>query len=123
MIIVEGIDYITIPATNPEASADFYVDLFDFEIVGEKSADLVRISLDPFQLQLSKVESAENSLSANTLPTLSFAVDVDDFTEAINEIESKEINIVKGPEGSSNGGERLIIADPDNNLIEIFYNP
>ena len=121
MIIVEGIDYITIPATNPEASADFYADLFDFEVVGEKTDDSIVIALDPFQLRLVKIESAENPLTKNQLPTISFAMDVDDFTEAISEIESKGMSIVKGPEGNSNGGESLLLADPDNNLIELFY--
>lgn len=36
MIIVEGIDYFLIPAENPEVSAKFYSDIFDFESVNEK---------------------------------------------------------------------------------------
>ena len=121
MIIVEGIDYISIPVTNPEASADFYADLFDFEVIGDKAGNKVRLVLDPYQLQLVKLDSTENPISSANIPVISFAMDVDDFTEAINEIESKDIAIVKGPEANGKGGESLMFADPDNNLIEIFY--
>jgi len=122
MIIVEGIEYISIPVTNPEASADFYADLFDFEVIGDTSGNTVRLVLDPYQLQLVKLPSTENPVSTAQIPAISFAMDVDDFTEAINEIESKEISIVRGPEANGKGGESLLFADPDNNLIEIFYS-
>lgn len=115
MIIVEGLDHVNIPVTNLEASKVFYSELFDFE-VEEEDAEAVVMGLDSHRLRLVKVSDC----SPLPFPVVSFIMDVDDFTEAITEMEEKEISIVKGPEGSSKG-EYLIFADPDKNQIEIFY--
>lgn len=115
MIIVEGLDHVNIPVTNLEASKEFYSELFDFE-VEEEDSDAVVMALDSHKLRLVKV----TTVTPLPFPIVSFTMDVDDFTEAITEMEEKEISIVKGPEGSSKG-EFLVLADPDKNQIEIFY--
>lgn len=120
MIIVEGIHHINIAVTNLSVSSKFYSDLFDFEITDNSHSNYISISLEPITVNLVQTEKVDNQLSGLQKPTLSFEMDVDDFTDAINEIEEKEINIIKGPEVIENG-ESLLFADPDNNLIEIFY--
>ncbi len=120
MIIVEGIDHVSIAVTNLAASAKFYSDLFDFEVVDDSNSKFTIMTLDPIKVKLVQVEKVENQLSGSLTPVLSFVMDVDDFTEAISEIEDKGIKIVKGPE-SAGKGESLVFKDPDNNLIEIFY--
>ncbi|MCB1191500.1 MAG: VOC family protein [Leptospiraceae bacterium] len=120
MIIVEGIHHINIAVTNLATSSKFYSDLFDFEITDNSHSNYVSISLEPITVNLVQTEKVDNQLSSLSKPTLSFEMDVDDFTDAISEIEEKEIKIIKGPESIENG-ESLLFADPDNNLIEIFY--
>lgn len=115
MIIVEGLDHVNIPVTNLEVSKQFYADLFDFE-VEEESSDSVMMGLDSHKLRLLKVENQKPL----PFPLVSFIMDVDDFTEAISEMESKNIKILRGPEGNQKG-EFLIFTDPDSNQIEIFY--
>lgn len=120
MIIVEGIDHVSIAVTNLSASAKFYSDLFDFEVLDDSNSKFTIMTLDPIKVKLVQVDKVENQLSGSVTPVLSFVMDVDDFTEAISEIEEKGIKIVKGPE-SDGKGESLVFKDPDNNLIEIFY--
>ncbi len=120
MIIVEGIDHINIAVTDLEVASKFYSELFDFEVLSDREGESVTMTLDPIKICLVKVEKVQNQLSQLGLPTLSFTMDVDDFTDAINEIESKGIKIAKGPEGIE-GGESLLFADPGGNLIEIYY--
>lgn len=120
MIIVEGIDHINIPVSNLNKSVEFYSDIFDFEIIGEQTENSVILSLDPIKIKLNKLPEVKNSLTEKNLPSLSFILDIDDFTEAISELETKDIKIQKGPE-STPDGESLTFGDPDNNLIEIFY--
>jgi catechol 2,3-dioxygenase-like lactoylglutathione lyase family enzyme len=120
MIIVEGIDHVSIAVTNLSASAKFYSDLFDFEVLDDSNSKFTMMTLDPIKVKLVQVDKVENQLSGSVTPVLSFVMDVDDFTEAISEIEEKGIKIVKGPE-SAGKGESLVFKDPDNNLIEIFY--
>jgi catechol 2,3-dioxygenase-like lactoylglutathione lyase family enzyme len=115
MIIVEGLDHVNIPVTNLEASKEFYVDLFDFE-VEEEDKDAIVMGLDAHKLRLVKV----SGVTPLPFPMVSFVMDIDDFTEAITEMEEKSIPIVRGPEGNSKG-ESLVFADPDKNQIEIFY--
>lgn len=114
MIIVEGIGYISIPVTELDASIDFYTDTFDFELESKKANEAYLV-LDSFRIRLLQVEAANRNL-----PVLSFVMDVDDFTEAISELEEKNVKIVRGPE-STDSGESLTLADPSQNLIEIYY--
>ena len=120
MIIVEGIDHVNIPVTDIEKSVAFYSDIFDFEVVDEGNDTSVVMSLDPIKIKLQKFPEVKNPLTEMNLPTLSFILDIDDFTEAISELETKDIKIVKGPE-SITDGESLTFGDPDDNLIELFY--
>lgn len=114
-MIVEGIDHINIPVTNLSKSTSFYSELFDFDIEEESSSHAI-LDLDPMRIKLIQVDK----VSPGSLPVISFILDVDDFTEAIEEIEEKGIKIFKGPE-TIGKGEYLIFSDPDNHLIEIFY--
>ncbi|MDF3818452.1 VOC family protein [Leptospira sp. 96542] len=115
MIIVEGIGHVSIPVSQLEPSIEFYRDIFDFELETKKESEAI-LSLDSFKIKLVKTEVADRSLAV-----LSFVMDVDDFTEAIEELEEKNVKIVKGPEGTDSG-ESLTFLDPSQNLIEIFYS-
>jgi predicted enzyme related to lactoylglutathione lyase len=121
MIIVEGVNHINLAVTDLKAAVKFYSDLFDFEVIDDSHKGHVVMTLDPIKVKLIKVEKVENQLSALKQPTVSFIMDVDDFTEAITEIEEKVIQIVRGPEATETGGETLVFKDPDSNLIEIYY--
>jgi predicted enzyme related to lactoylglutathione lyase len=117
MIIVEGINHVSLPVTNLAASVKFYSDLFDFEVVDDSNKNFIYMTMDPIQLKLVKVDKIENN---SKFPAISFAMDVDDFTEAIEEIEEKGLKIHSGPEGTDSG-ELVVISDLDGNLIELFY--
>jgi catechol 2,3-dioxygenase-like lactoylglutathione lyase family enzyme len=120
MIIVEGIDYVTLPVAKLETSIEFYSDLFDFELIEKKDGQYALITLDSYKIRLLQVSKFQNPFYDLQIPTISFLMDVDDFTEAISEIEEKKIAILKGPEANDKG-EYLIFSDPDKNLIEISY--
>lgn len=120
MIIVEGISFVTLAVSDLSASVQFFSDIFDFEIVDDSHKGYIVMTLDPIKVKLVKVDKVENQLGKLNIPSISFEMDVDDFTEAITELEDKGITIVKGPEAMDNG-ESLVFKDPDNNLVEIFY--
>ncbi|TGL60302.1 VOC family protein [Leptospira ognonensis] len=114
MIIVEGIGHVNIPVSQLEASIEFYREIFDFEVETKKETEAI-LSLDSFKIRLVQTAPKDQSM-----PVISFVMDVDDFTEAISELEEKNVKIVKGPEGTENG-ESLTFSDPSQNLIEIYY--
>ncbi|MCB1160097.1 MAG: VOC family protein [Leptospiraceae bacterium] len=119
-MILEGLDHISVAVTDLQRSIAFYTDVFDFEEL-EKDDTNSFLSFGPFKIKLVKTEKVENHLTAMGQPVMSFGMDVDDFTEAIQELEVRGLKIFEGPEVSGEG-EYLLFGDPDNNLIEIFYN-
>lgn len=120
MIIVEGIDYITVPVPDLQLASKFYSDIFDSEILEEKENESIVMGLEFINIKLLRVEEMSSALSEKKIPMISFSMDVDDFTEAIAELESKEIEIIRGPESNENG-EFLHFLDPGKNIIEILY--
>ncbi|MEM7183696.1 MAG: VOC family protein [Spirochaetota bacterium] len=114
-MITEAID-INIPVTNLEESSKFYSELFDCEVL-ESGENAILLSFEPVRVRL--VLTSE--ISPSNIPVLSFGMDVDDFTEAIQELETANITIQSGPE-SNGSGETLTFQDPNNNLLEIFYS-
>ena len=99
MIIVEGIDHVSIAVTNLAASAKFYSDLFDFEVLDDSNSKFTIMTLDPIKVKLVQVEKVENQLSGSLTPVLSFVMDVDDlpneelktlFRETVKDWESRK---------------------------------
>ncbi len=88
---------------------------FDFDEIS-KSSDSAEISFENIRLRLFKTDK----VSPASFPMISFSMDVDDFTDALQFIEKERIKIVSGPVEDASG-EKLIIADPSGNLLELFY--
>lgn len=117
MIVIESLSHINLPAHNIEESVEFYSMLLDFEeVTGD--ADSAIITFDD-QLQIKLVKTNENPINSN-FPIFSFILDIDDFTEALQEIEASKIKIISGP-SEIGGGENVLIANPAGNTIELYY--
>ncbi|MCS6972068.1 MAG: VOC family protein [Turneriella sp.] len=114
MVIVETLSHINMPAKNLQRSVEFYTQFLDFEIL-EEGKDYTIVSFDNINLKLdTKLEPYSK------VPILSFILDVDDFTEALQEAEDIGVEIAKGP-FEIEGGESVYIADPSGNLVELYY--
>ena len=119
MILLEGLSHISLGTSNIKRSIEFYQDLLDFEVVEEES-NFVILSQDPISIRLNFIEGYVSSIQNPGESCLSFILDVDDFTNAITELEGNDSNIIEGPV-MIEGGESILISDPDGNLIELFY--
>lgn len=86
----------------------------------EESEQHAIVHLDPISLRLNLVEGYQSPVQNPGETSLSFVLDVDDFTNAIVELEEREIEVLKGPVAIENG-ESLLISDPDGHFIELFY--
>jgi predicted enzyme related to lactoylglutathione lyase len=116
MIVVEQLQTVNLPAPKLAETIEFYNLFFDFELI-EQHEDFAILSFDNLRL---KLIATEDSASNKAIPTLSFLLDVDDFTDAIQEIESNQTPVVTGPVEIT-GGETIHINDPSGNIIELFY--
>lgn len=114
-MLIEAIQCIVIPTTNTKKSIEFYNKLLDFEIIKEEK-DSVLLQFDNIQFQLLFVES----LTPSNYPLFSCILDMDDFTEALQELDENEVTIVSPP-AVTDSGEKVWIADPSKNIIELFY--
>ena len=120
MILLEGLHHISIGSSDLKKSLDFYRDLLDFELL-EESSRYILIRLDPITVRLNHIEGYKSPVQNPGEASLSFILDVDDFTDALKELEVKKVEILKGPV-MIEGGEAVLLADPDGNLIELLYN-
>ena len=117
MIIIESLDHINIPTADLEKSIEFYTMFLDFELVS-RADDHAIISFD--DVLMVNLKKSEETLATSEYPVLSFILDVDDFTEGLQEIESGEIKIISGPVETEDG-ESIVIGDPAGNAIELYY--
>ena len=119
MILLEGLDHVSLGSTNLDKSVKFYRDIFDFELV-EQTEQYAILHLEPLTIRFNHIPNYHCSVKNPGETSFAFVLDVDDFTEAINDLEEKGIEIIKGPLAIA-GGESLLLADPDGHLIELFY--
>ena len=120
MVLLEGLHHISLGSADIKRSISFYQDVLDFDVVEESERHAV-LHLDPVSIRINLIEGYKNTLKNPGEMSLSFILDVDDFTAAINELEEKSIEIIQGPV-MIEGGESILISDPDGNFIELFYN-
>jgi len=117
MIVIESLSYLNLPTDDIEKSIEFYTNLLDFEVVESDEEQAVLSFDDNINIRLLKGGKA---VSSEAIPAFSFLLDMDDFTDALQEIENSGIKIVAGPK-EVKGGENLIIADPSGNVLELYY--
>jgi predicted enzyme related to lactoylglutathione lyase len=114
MVIIETLSHINMPAKNLQKAVEFYTQFLDFEII-EEGSNYTIVSFDNLNLKL------DTGLEPYAkVPVLSFLLDVDDFTEALQEIEENNMEIAKGP-FEIEGGESVYVSDPSGNLVELYY--
>jgi len=119
-MILEGLHHISLGCSELDRSIAFYCDLLGFE-VQEQADHYALLLLDPISIRLHVIPDFRSPVKNPGEMSLSFVLDVDDFTDAIAELEEKNVEILKGPVVIENG-EAILIADPDGNLIELFYS-
>ncbi len=119
MILLEGMHHISLGSANLARTAKFYCELFDFELI-EEAEKYSLLHLGALHIRFNHIPSYESTIKNPGETSFAFVLDVDDFTEAIHELEEREIEIIKGPVPIESG-ESLLIADPDGHLIELFY--
>lgn len=119
MILLEGLAHISMGCSDLARSIAFYQDVLDFEVTEQEDSYAV-LHLDPISIRLNLISGYRAPTQNPAETSLSFILDVDDFTNAIVELEERSVEILKGPLGIQ-GGESILISDPDRNLIELFY--
>ena len=119
MIVIESINHIGITVSNLEESVKFYKELFDFDMIDKASGPglaFMRVT----DITIGLYESQGYKSSDNSKSRISFYVDEEDFEDAVDEIQERDLEIVFGPENIRKG-KTVVFLDPDGNQIELSY--
>jgi metallothiol transferase len=110
---------VGLTVSNLDRAIEFYRDLFDFEIL-EKFGDTRQafLRVGDIVIGLYEIEGYKNQ--EGTKNHLSFYIDEEDFEDAVDEINEKEIPIVFGPDNLRKG-KSVVFLDPDGNQIELCF--
>jgi catechol 2,3-dioxygenase-like lactoylglutathione lyase family enzyme len=119
MIVIESINHIGITVSNLEESVKFYRDLFDFDTIDKASSPgLTFMRVADITIGLYEEPGYKNSSESRA--RISFYVDEEDFEDAVEELEERNLQIVYGPENLRKG-QTVVFLDPDGNQIELSY--
>jgi len=126
----QRITIITLGVNDLDTSIDFYENKFGWERSEMSNKDIVFYQLNGLYISLysknelakdATVEATGNGFKGFTLSyNTASEKEVDDL---IHFLKSKGVRVVKEPEKVFWGGYSSYIADPDDNLWEIAFNP
>jgi len=117
MIVIESISYLGLTVSNLENAIKFYRDLFDFEVIENNSNQAF---IKEGDIIISLYEAEKYKTQTDSKNRVSFIVDEDDFEDAVDELNAKNIPIVSGPENIRKG-RSVVFLDPDGNQIELCH--
>lgn len=126
----QRIKLITLGVRNLQRSREFYQNIFGWQPLESSTESIIFFQLNGLQLALFPQESLADDagLEADGKGFKSFSLaynvssekEVDDL---VAELAGKGVRVLKQPENVFWGGYSSYIADPDDNLWEIAYNP
>ncbi|SIT79640.1 hypothetical protein SAMN05444128_0771 [Pontibacter indicus] len=126
----QRITLITLGVRNLQRSREFYQQVFGWQPLESSTESIIFFQLNGIQLALFPQESLADDagLEADGKGFKSFSLahnvrSEQEVDELIAELESKGVKVLKQPEKVFWGGYSSYIADPDDNLWEIAYNP
>lgn len=119
MIVIENLDHIGITVSDLDRAIEFYSDTFDFEVV-ERASNSNEAYIKVGDILIKLTELKDYKAPENSKSHICFYIDEEDFDDALDELQDKNIPIVFGPENIRKG--RLVVfTDPDGNKIELRY--
>jgi uncharacterized glyoxalase superfamily protein PhnB len=126
----QKITYLTLGVKNLSSSIDFYENKFGWNRSEMSNEDLILYQLNGIHFALYAREELANDATVNPKGdgfkgfTISYNVWSErEVDELINSLKEKGVKIIKEPQKVFWGGYSSYIADPDDNLWEIAYNP
>lgn len=125
----QKISFITIGVDNLAQTKNFYIEKFGWKPIKD-SDGIVFFKLNGFILGLFPADELAKDAGVNNdgkgFKKFALAINLNSESEVdklFKELRQKNVNIIKDPEKVFWGGYRGYIADNEQNLWEIAYNP
>ncbi|NGP87962.1 VOC family protein [Aliifodinibius halophilus] len=126
----QRLSLITLGADDVTQLSNFYIDIFGWQPLPSSNEDITFFHLNGFQLAIfsrdALAQDAEVPPEGSGFKSFSLAYNLQSKSAVDNlfeEFQSKGVIIRKKPEEVFWGGYSDYIADPEDNLWEIAYNP
>ncbi len=126
----QRITLITLGVKNLQRSKDFYQNILGWQPLESSNESIVFFQLNGLQLALFPQESLADDAGVEAdgkgFRGFSLAHNVrseKEVDELVASLEAKGVRVLKQPQKVFWGGYSSYIADPDDNLWEIAYNP
>jgi uncharacterized protein len=126
----QRITLITLGVKNLQRSRDFYINIFGWKPLETSNESILFFQLNGIQLALFPQESLADDAGVPAdgkgFRGFSLAHNVrseKEVDELVSSLEAKGVRVLKQPEKVFWGGYSSYVADPDDNLWEIAYNP
>ena len=126
----QRITLITLGVKNLQRSRDFYTSSFGWTPLESSTESIVFFQLNGIQLALFPQESLADDAGVPSEGTgfrgFSLAHNLGsekEVDELVAKLEEKGVRVLKQPDKVFWGGYSSYVADPDDNLWEIAYNP
>jgi glyoxylase I family protein len=118
----KGLEHTAIASPNPRALAQWYVDHLEFVINFEYDGNYFVRASNGSMLEIIPSEGERAPQKMKDPGIRHLAIDVDDFDEALAELERRQINFLTKP--LNNQGNRLVFfADLDGNIVHLISRP
>ena len=121
-------NHVHLKAPDPKKTADWYVEAFGFEIIGdtvrERDDRFIRCKTEDgvrFNISAARTDEEMGQGDANAHFGIEhFGIEVDDLDEELKRLESMGANVLEGPNTSGTGSKIAFIAAPDDVRIEVM---
>ncbi len=119
-----GIEHILILSKDVKALVDWYVNLFDWEIVIDGGPDVYMVKAsNGNMIEFGRTDVEGGKDAANAVGFRHLAICVDDFDAAVEKVRAAGVNGLKDPVVADNGLGIMFFEDPDGNLVHLVSRP
>lgn len=123
--MITGIEHVAVYAKDTRALADWYVRVFNGEIVYDNGKGTYFVAFsDKSMIEICKNDAEENVPSELTTPGLRhIALSVDNFDEAVEKIKAEKVEILAEPSVSAKGIATMFFRDIEGNIFHFISRP
>ncbi len=118
-----GIEHILILAKDLKGLVDWYVDLFDWEIVIDGGPDVYMVKASNGNMIEFGNAAQDGKDAADAAGFRHLAICVDDFEAAVEKVRAAGVNGLKDPVVTDTGLGIMFFEDPEGNLIHLVSRP
>ena len=125
---IQGLKHLALKVMDLAKSLAFYEQVFGMRVVWQPDPENVYLSSGDDNLALHQIppdESPSYQLrQAQFLDHFGFFVDSEESVDALfQRVEKEGVTIVQAPKRHRDGSYSFYLADPDNNTIQVLYEP